>query len=198
MTFTILMIIGSLTIAGVLGLVGAELAEDGGPKRYLLGGFIGSATAAIFGFFLLTVTTNPTSILVPLHIAVGMLVPIASVNKKAVNARGECERAPIIARTGIKLFDTLDTDNNGILCAGDLRNAVIIEENDIGAVAYMQQHLSNIGHVIGSRRELVVELGAPPDRPGSKTFVTINTYGISKDDLQTFPERVRERYKNWL
>lgn len=95
-------------------------------------------------------------------------------------------------------FDALDGDGDGIIVRADLKTgklAGVDPEEAREILTHMHKHIDRIGHWIGSRANQhgVSDSEAPPG--GRRVVLTChsNVYGISREDLESYPRRARKR-----
>lgn len=95
-------------------------------------------------------------------------------------------------------FDALDTDKDGLLTDEELAAASQIAGNpdEINFFAYARSYKDRIGHVIGTASHL--ETWVIPNGHGTRSLRRVyrNIYGISKDDLSTYPDRIKAEFGN--
>lgn len=99
--------------------------------------------------------------------------------------------AASVEALGLRHFDTLDKNGDGVIDAIDLSRAVEsgrFSKDDNAAFELMRRRISQIGHVTGVRP--VVTTMAP-------TASVICTWGINRQDLQSYQSRLEQRYKSW-
>jgi hypothetical protein len=98
-----------------------------------------------------------------------------------------CETALDVRGFGIRLFDQLDTDGNGVITALDIldfeqRYDGILPKDDAVLFELLVKNLSIIGHVVDSR------IGIMPAPMGGA--VAIDIHGISRQDLEKWPSKI--------
>ncbi len=93
--------------------------------------------------------------------------------------------APLVQQMAGDVFDDIDTNKDGILTESELKNHInqIPATSDIHtALVHTYNDIEGVGHIIGSF---------------ISTSAILYTYGVSRKDLQTYPTRVTQRWKNW-
>lgn len=107
------------------------------------------------------------------------------------------EMAPEVMKYGMANFEIFDSDKNGLWGLSDLDRQLVggkLPEAEIMIIEYMRSRLAEIGHVTGV--EPAVISGGLYD-VGAMMLVNLPVYEVSKDDLQSYPGRVRQRYRMW-
>lgn len=100
--------------------------------------------------------------------------------------------APQVVRYGLANFDALIAPDSETISSGALHRA--LEEERIAPadrelVEHMSARISEIGHVVG-----VSYVSAGIHASGA----VLHLYGISREDLETYEDRIRSRYAAWL
>ena len=90
-------------------------------------------------------------------------------------------------------------DNFGALAGGSSlitkeTLAAIQDKGDDELFCQIRDHLDTIGHVIGTHKESSLTMvGEVP----IMTENDVDDYGASREDLQTYPQRIAEMYQHW-
>lgn len=109
-----------------------------------------------------------------------------------------------VSSFGLNNFELMDNGNKGNITIEDLRyfrRSLQSSDNEIEIVDYMLEHIHEIGHYIFSHQTEVDVLKRWPKRIRSnpKTLVVIaSVYGISREDLQSYPQRAKGKRKRHL
>lgn len=104
--------------------------------------------------------------------------------------------APHVQAYTLDHFRELDFDGDGVITRADLEAlAKCRSAEECELREHIANNLDEIGHVVDS----YVSYGLVPI--GGSVFPTTITHcrwGISREDLPTYPERVRAKYSSWL
>src|SRR5262249_45077224 len=96
------------------------------------------------------------------------------------------ESAPRVSQWAIRRFEWLDHDRDGMITLDDvwsLRYDSGVTAEDLVMVHVVEKRIEQLGHVL-------INTGNSTIKP--KPFFKL--YGISREDLQTYPERMRRLY----
>lgn len=100
--------------------------------------------------------------------------------------------APQVVRYGLANFDALAAPDGETISSGALHSALDEERiapADRELVEHMAARISEIGHVTGVS---YVSAGFHP------SGAVLHVYGISREDLETYEDRMRSSYAAWL
>lgn len=108
------------------------------------------------------------------------------------------ESANLVQRYGLSAFHKVDTNGDGVLTGEELdaylaSNA--LNEQEACYLSMIRAEMEEVGHVTSSDTNTV----GHDDGDGNKIYVpvTTNTYGVSREDLISFPDRIEHKYRNW-
>jgi len=148
-------------------VVGMVVAAVGGLFWGWQGGHVGVSPAAAFVSVCLMVTAV-----------------VCYARYRESHLRYLLELAPDIREYALTNFDKLDLDHDDTIGLGDLIRA---EERvaDAEMVHILQRELREIGHVVQAQSVLLPIISRPVEHI---------VYGISREDLQSFPERMQAAY----
>lgn len=131
------------------------------------------------------------------------LLPASLMSLDGATYRKLCAEAPAIAADGLRLFDRLDQNADGLVNQYDLESAPSMQsfsERDLQVIEHLKSELEEVGHVID--RVSTTVLTPIPMATGGMILLpnqqSRNVYGISRDDLKTYAERRRKKWKAWL
>lgn len=189
--------------------LGAALGIDGGPSSFIIGALIGSTimVGVLYypGRVLAETISYQVSEIEALSIVFsaivfcgGMFLPVMGVSEYAALAQKLQKNAESVRARGLQLFDSIDANHNGILDESELKSASsnpTLSESDRVICTDMLDTLKTSGHTIGSREVDSVMVCGEVVIP---TTETVDVYGIGKSDLEVYPQRIQEKYKNWL
>jgi hypothetical protein len=107
------------------------------------------------------------------------------------------EMAPKVRAFALQHFDEIDDDHDGIITDGDMKQAIKRfsgEEREL--LVFMRKQQSEVGHAISSyitTSTYLLPFGDVwvPQEQSAADYV----YGISRDDLIGYPDRVTKKYK---
>jgi hypothetical protein len=212
---TVLMVLGGVLAVGlaIFCLISApqmfirDIGKNRGPES-MRWGIFWSAVAlavlgAVYGFMgsiVLSIATDNLSMsflpgIIGTTVAffvVELVIAAYSANDIAEDIRLQKHMAPAVAEYALTRFaDIVDVDG-GVIKKEHIEAA--FEGGNTELLAQLQSHIDDIGHVIGSYTThgfvMVGSVMVP-------TTTTHNIYGISKADLQAYPERISAIYSRW-
>jgi hypothetical protein len=107
------------------------------------------------------------------------------------------EMAPKVQAFALQHFDEIDADHDGIITDGDIKQTIECfsgAERDL--LVHMREQQSEVGHAISSfitTSTYLLPFGDVwvPQEQSAADYV----YGISRDDLIGYPDRVTKKYK---
>lgn len=111
--------------------------------------------------------------------------------------------APIVRTYALEHFDEVDANGDGIITDGEMEMALSrlpLTGEQRQALEYMRANQSEAGHVIDSYTTTTyVWISTGPNGAGymSPVITTTYVYGVSRGDLEHYPERVIEKWKEW-
>lgn len=184
-------VVGLVFGTAVLSLMASVMGESAGP-----GGIMTVAVflALVFGAIgLCTLKYDPLEGLCMIGngvtvILFSWLVTVPYIQRCADEELRMCDT--VISFTD-KNFDRLDADRNGVIDGKELKSAkewTDVSADEHATIEHIRTHVSTIGHVTKSTLSPLFAEGAPND----------NEYGISKADLKTYSERLKQSRKNWI
>src|SRR5262249_43435835 len=99
---------------------------------------------------------------------------------------------------GLRVFDELDADKDGIVTCPDLTRAIAAAPGDSDTRFYLyllRENLDDVGHRIDSATHKRLR-----KQEKRKWFTNSEDLqcGIDRNDLATYAAKVRDRHKNWL
>lgn len=207
--FGTLLVLALALVCFMFGVLAVEASREHG-KHWLVfaGALAGVVSGAVLGV-LVWMSADVEGVRDPMVWAwsasvVGFIIAqipaVHALLTTKLNAEAMIERAPGVSQYALKVFDWLDSNSNDLVVEGELERA-LDEGGDKEMIAYILCHISTIGHVIDKKTSTIL---VPVYNSVTKTstFVPINqthyTYGISRDDLETYEGRLRTYYRNWL
>jgi hypothetical protein len=107
------------------------------------------------------------------------------------------EMAPNVRAFALQHFDEIDADHDGIITEGDMKQSIeCFSGAERALLVHMQEHQSEVGHAISSfisTSTYLLPFGDVwvPHEQNAADYV----YGISRDDLIGYPDRVTKKYK---
>jgi len=110
---------------------------------------------------------------------------------------------PIVRTYVLEHFDDIDTNKSGIITDEEMSAALErlqLTDDERRALEYMRSNQSEAGHVIDSYTSTTyVWISTGPNGAGymSPVITTVYIYGISRGDLENYPERTIEKWKHW-
>lgn len=184
-------VVGLVFGTAVLSLMASVMGESAGP-----GGIMTVAVflALVFGAIgLRTLKDDPLEGLCMIGngvtaILFSWLVTVPYVQRTVDEQLRMCET--VIGFTD-KNFDRLDADHNGIIDEPELKSAkewTGVTADEHATIEHIGANVSAIGHVTKSTLSPLWAEGAPNNKE----------YGISKEDVKTYSERLKETRKNWI
>jgi hypothetical protein len=99
--------------------------------------------------------------------------------------------APRVRNFGRAYFDTL-ADNTGVITAETLRNAIDLWERTGRDTTMLEHLLDNLGWIGHVTRTEVIPVRPIPGRGIPVGPILVRDYAISKEDLETWPSRVKK------
>lgn len=199
-----LCLITLLFAASQIGMAGANTWLANGPLAFLLGATLCSVLAAAANGLLIYVMignySRASQHRVSLSFAytffafgVALIPPFVSMDGIHTKASNINDSSRITQQRLVQLFETLDTNNNGVITSIELVSAIkrnTLSNSDLSIVENACANVAEIGHVVDKHTHFTTT---------GHTMVpyTVYTYGISKSDLNNYPERMIQRYKHW-
>jgi hypothetical protein len=109
--------------------------------------------------------------------------------------------APVVVEIIAQQFDAIDNDKTGTITESKLdwaQTSLPLTEQEKKALAFARSQISEIGHVTGQHTSLVTVMHLIGNLPMTTLApVTIYEYGISKVDLERYPQFVKQHYRHW-
>ncbi len=185
-------------------------AVSGGASSVLIWGIIaGLIMAALCGWLAfmfadmeLESTRPATTIAAVIAFTATMWLPADTYingHSYAVYAR---QVAPIVRTFVLEHFDEIDADRDGTITDEEMGNALStlsLTNEQRQALEFMRSNQSEAGHVIGSYTTTTYVWISTGNGGGfmSPVITTTYIYGVSRGDLEHYPERVNEKWKLW-
>lgn len=178
----------ALLIALWGGLVGAAIrAAISSPKRDLIACSIVAAAGGIgLGAFGSAIGLNRLGSAATIALSVGIVL-FASIMSRRSLLRSVM-LAPAVREFALANFDRLDFDGDGTISRFDLELVLggeSLSRPEQKLAKRMAWDLCHIGHVIQTITCV---------SPHSGAVAHINVYGANRRDLETYPERIRQKY----
>jgi hypothetical protein len=113
------------------------------------------------------------------------------------------EQAPRVQSFALHHFDEIAIDHTETITDGMMEQAIDhanLSAADHDLLVYMREQQSEVGHVIGSYETTTyVWISTGTNGSGYMSPITTTTYiyGINRNDLDSYPERVAELYSKW-
>jgi hypothetical protein len=172
-------------IGFLLGLVCFSLGRRLGPSAVRVFGLVGAA-AGFLALALLGRATNEPTLFTTGGIIVGAATALSAIwysrtVKMGIDYQPRIEN---IARGyGLRNFELLDADGDGLITVEDLRifNIKSADPDDAEAVRFLWKNMSDVGHWIGSRSD---QFSIRQEAPVRTLRILHNVYGISRSDLR--------------
>lgn len=144
--------------------------------------------------FTFTARTLPLAVfaftwLMPVEMAV-------NTKQKAMQLR---ESANLVQRYGLAAFHKVDQDGDGKLTVQEIDSALqdgkSLNAQEAQYLALISTEIEEVGHITSSQTSAVEQ----DDGEGNKIrhLVTRHTYGVNRDDLISYPDRLEAKYRNW-
>jgi hypothetical protein len=168
-------------MGGVGALSGALIADMFGRKRIRLIAVLSAAVLATLAFW------HPAALLLNGH-------------ELAAQLR---QKAPEVSKFGLEHFRQIDTNGDGIITSDEMAQAqkhLQLSNDDRALLSIMQSRVDEIGHAISTERTPVytsVPFGNGVNMPVYSGDTVSHTYGIDKDDLEHYPQRVAFQWEKW-
>ncbi len=205
-----LLLVAIICILGCLGALFAEIAVASGPFTYLLSATVGSLLCALMTFFSaslaiglftndeLSVTDNRNN---AISYAISGILFLASMTMSIVNFNGMGakavhlnENANTLQQAALAFFNKVDANHNGTITEQELIQALntsVLNKEESRVAEDINNRRSEVGHVIDQQTHII---------PSGKTIIvtTTYTYGVNAQDLETYPARIKDKYKHWM
>jgi len=213
---TVLMVIaGVLAVGlGVFSFIFApqmfirDIGKNRGPESMRWGIFWSAVALAVLGAFygflgsiVFSVATDNFSMgllpgIIGTTIAFFVIeLAIAAWSAKGIAADIRLQRnmAPAVSEYALTRFSDI-VDGGDVIKQEHITAALNGGNSNTELLAQLQAHIDDIGHVIGTYTTHGVIMAGSVMVP---TTTTHNIYGISKADLQSYPERISAIYSRW-
>ena len=130
-----------------------------------------------------------------------LVCPIHTLLTGSTRAQYLRDMAPRVVTLAERYFATIDSDHNGIVIDGELKQAITsmrLDSEEMAVLKHMRTELSEVGHVIDTYTTTTMTW-TPIGKGGMMlpSTTTHNIYGIDQSDLASYPARVVEKYKYW-
>lgn len=193
-----------------LGLLPAS-AVDGGSSSVLLWGIVTAGAMGALGYWLTFMAADMETNRPHRVATIGAIIMFGATmwfpadtlingHRYAAYARNI---APIVKAYVIEHFDEVDANHDGIITDGEMESALNrlpLTGEQRQALEFMRANQSEAGHVIDSYTTTTyVWISTGPNGAGymSPVISTTYVYGVSRGDLEHYPERVIEKWKQW-
>lgn len=198
-----------LALCFLVGWLPASAVSAGASSVLLWGIVAGAIMAALCGWLAFMIfdmeIENPrTATIITALVAFGvtMWLPADTYingHSYAVYAR---KVAPIVRTYVLEHFDEIDVDRDGTITDSEMGNALSnlsLTSEQRQALEFMRSNQSEAGHVIGSYTTTTYVWISTGNGGGfmSPVITTTYIYGVSRGDLEHYPERVAEKWKQW-
>ncbi len=206
--FTIFGVI-MLGLCFIVGMLPASAVEGGASSVLtwgIIAGLIMAGLCSWLGYMFGDMEFNrprPTAIICAIiAFAMTMWLPIDTYvngHSYAVYAR---QVAPVVRTFALEHFDEIDVDRDGTITDSEMDNALSrlsLTNEQRQALEFMRSNQSEAGHVIGSYTTTTYVWISTGNGGGfmSPVITTTYIYGVSRGDLEHYPERVIEKWKQW-
>lgn len=214
---TVLPIIIYILMAFLLLLLGAMVASasmTGGRAGVMTAGIaIGAFSGAILGFgtyFMVDIDYSYRAyaesagyVSGVIGFATGLIPALHLVLTGGKWAEYLRQIAPVVKEIGLASFAETDLDGNGTLTTKEL--AITLEKLSVDPrdrrriLRHIHDEISEVGHVIDSYTTTGFIFIANPKGGGMMvpTTTTHYVYGVSREDLESYPERIIHKYRRW-
>ncbi len=198
-----------LVVCVLVGWLPAS-AVSGGASSVLIWGIVaGLIMAALCGWlafmmFDMEVENPRTPTIITALVAFGVTIWLPAdtyINghSYAVYAR---QVAPIVRTFVLEHFDQIDIDRDGTITDSEMGTALdnlSLTNEQRQALEFMRSNQSEAGHVIGSYTTTTYVWISTGNGGGfmSPVITTTYIYGVNRGDLEQYPERVIEKWKQW-
>ncbi|MBP9091206.1 hypothetical protein KBI23_09265 [bacterium] len=189
-----------------LGSVTAGAVENG-PTSLVIYGMVVGLVMAVVASFLVSISTDSDSMVGTIVAAVVVFAAtvyypadtLINGHQYAANVR---VMAPVVRKIGLERFGDIESHGNGLIVEADLDKAVsglTLTGEELSALSHMRSNLSDVGHVIDSHTSTTYVWISTGNGGGymSPIISTTYTYGINRADLESYPQRMIEKWKNW-
>ncbi|MBY0548634.1 MAG: hypothetical protein K2W95_15290 [Candidatus Obscuribacterales bacterium] len=144
--------------------------------------------------FTFTARTLPLAVfaftwLMPVEMAV-------NTKQKATQLR---ETANLVQRHGLAAFYKVDADGDGTLTVQEIDSALqgnkSLNPQETEYLSLIRAEIAEVGHVTSSHSSAFDQ----DDGEGNKIhhLITTHTFGVNRDDLISYPDRLEAKYRNW-
>lgn len=199
-----------LVVCFFMGMIPA-LAVGGGASSVLTLGIllagVMAAACAWLGFMVADMETRRPALVATICGAVGFATSMWLPADTLMNGQKYAAYAryitPIVRTFALEHYDKIDTDRNGIITDEEMSAALsnlTLTQEQRQALEYMRSNQSEAGHVIDSYTTTTyVWISTGPNGAGymSPVITTYYIYGISRGDLETYPERTITKWQKW-
>jgi hypothetical protein len=198
-----------LGLCFIVGMLPAGAVEGGSSSVLTWGIFAGLIMAALcawlgymFGDMELNKPRATAIVSAIIAFAVTMWLPVDTYvngHSYAVYAR---QVAPVVRTFVLEHFDDIDGDGDGTITDSEMDTALSrlsLTNEQRQALEFMRSNQSEAGHVIGSYTTTTYVWISTGNGGGymSPVITTTYIYGVSRGDLEHYPERVIEKWKLW-
>jgi len=134
--------------------------------------------------------------------ACNLVVPVYVLISSYSSANRHNKMAPLVSQFLLERFDDINLARDGVITSSDLDHALAIPalpKEMRKVLAYAKAEQGAIGHITGSymtEETVYVPFGymAVP----ATQQVEKHTYGICRADLEAYPAKVKNEFKDWL
>lgn len=205
--FLAVLILGACFLMGMI----PALAVDGGASSVLtLGILLGGVMAAFsawMGFMFADMENLRPALTATIcgvvAFAVSMWLPADTLMNGQKYAAYARYITPIVRTVALELFDEIDSDKSGIITDEEMKSALerlTLTSEERRALEYMRSNQSEAGHVIDSYTVTTyvwISTGSNGAGYMSPVVTTYYIYGISRSNLETYPERTIAKWQKW-
>lgn len=198
----------------VLGAMVSSASVTGGRAGVMTAGFlIGAFSGAILGFgtyFMVDIdysyraySENAGYVSGFIGFATGFAPALYLVLTGKKTAEYLRQIAPVVKKIGLASFAEADQNGDGTLTTKEL--AIALEQLSVDPrdrrriLKHIHDEISEVGHVIDSYTTTGFIFIAQPKGGGMMvpTTTTHYVYGVSRNDLESYPDRIIHKYRRW-
>lgn len=199
----------ALMTLGLSGLLGCAVSTDfsGGPSAVVMEALLMSLIAGFMGYMLGDMLASFRQRLISfgfaaLCVACTWIQPGYTLLHGSKIAQSHRSMAPNIQSWVTKNFYELDVTKDGLINKEELEcylSSKTISDTNRFAANYTLEQISEVGHVTESHKRTTFIWISHGKYGGhlQPIVTTVNTYGVDHNDLDTYPQRVQEKYAKW-
>lgn len=197
-----LLVCGICGAAGFLtALIASAAAVSRGPKRQrIVACLCGFACAVVMGLLFVRAGGTVFGLLSGVACMGGAILCAVLFSKPAVTGIDYLPNEPELVREhGLANFDALDSDGDGVVKLTDLSPGTLAgldAEAEKAILAHMRKHIGEIGQWVGSSAREHDVSAEESGRSDARRVLTVHSgvFGISRDDLRSYPRRARKLF----